>query len=145
MLRKLQRNLFLIIIYITLVIFITGGLPADAYEKTKKFTGSYLTNFHIYQLGTYEFVMKLYGKNLSVSEPEFYDNTMQVILNNARVKIDGKYGKDTETAVKGDTSSAITKDATLETGVVIKVPAFIKTGDVVSVDTETGAYRERKK
>lgn len=51
----------------------------------------------------------------------------------------------TENAVKGDTSSAITKDATLETGVVIKVPAFIKTGDVVSVDTETYAYRERKK
>lgn len=51
----------------------------------------------------------------------------------------------TETAVKGDTSSAITKDATLETGVVIKVPAFIKEGDIVSVDTETYAYRERQK
>ena len=37
------------------------------------------------------------------------------------------------------------KDATLETGVVIKVPAFIKEGDVVSVDTDTYAYRERKK
>ena len=50
-----------------------------------------------------------------------------------------------ENAVRGDTSSAITKDATLETGLVIKVPAFIKTGDIVSVDTETGAYRERVK
>lgn len=51
----------------------------------------------------------------------------------------------TENAVKGDTSSSIVKDATLETGAVIKVPAFIKTGDVVSVDTETYAYRERQK
>lgn len=51
----------------------------------------------------------------------------------------------TETAVKGDTSSAITKEAQLETGITIKVPAFIKTGDVVSVDTTTGAYRERVK
>jgi elongation factor P len=50
-----------------------------------------------------------------------------------------------EDAVKGDTSSAITKDATLETGITIKVPAFIKTGDVISVDTTTGAYRERVK
>ena len=50
----------------------------------------------------------------------------------------------TENAVKGDTSTSITKDATLETGVVIRVPAFIKEGDVVSVDTETRAYRERK-
>lgn len=51
----------------------------------------------------------------------------------------------TEDAVKGDTSGAITKDATLETGLVIKVPAFIKQGDVLSVDTTTGAYRERIK
>ena len=51
----------------------------------------------------------------------------------------------TENAVKGDTSTSVMKDATLETGVVVKVPAFIKTGDVISVDTETYAYRERQK
>ena len=51
----------------------------------------------------------------------------------------------TENAVKGDTSTSVMKDATLESGVVIKVPAFIKTGDIVSVDTETYAYRERQK
>lgn len=51
----------------------------------------------------------------------------------------------TENAVKGDTSTSVMKDATLETGVAIKVPAFIKTGDIVSVDTETYAYRERQK
>lgn len=51
----------------------------------------------------------------------------------------------TEDAVKGDTSSSITKEAKLETGVSVRVPAFIKTGDIISVDTTTGAYRERKK
>jgi len=51
----------------------------------------------------------------------------------------------TENAVRGDTSTAITKDAQLETGITIKVPAFIKTGDMISVDTTTGAYRERVK
>lgn len=51
----------------------------------------------------------------------------------------------TEDAVKGDTSSSITKDATLETGIVIKVPAFIKQGDLISVNTEDGTYRERVK
>ena len=50
-----------------------------------------------------------------------------------------------EDVVKGDTTSSVLKDATLETGLVIKVPAFIKVGDVVSVDTATGDYRERKK
>lgn len=51
----------------------------------------------------------------------------------------------TEDAVKGDTSSSITKEATLETGITIRVPAFIKQGDVISVDTSNGAYRERVK
>lgn len=51
----------------------------------------------------------------------------------------------TEDAVKGDTSSSITKDATLETGVTIRVPAFIKQGDLISVDTSNGTYRERVK
>jgi elongation factor P len=51
----------------------------------------------------------------------------------------------TENAVKGDTTSSIQKDAQLETGITIKVPAFIKQGDLISVDTSTGAYRERVK
>ncbi len=51
----------------------------------------------------------------------------------------------TENVVKGDTSSAVSKDAKVETGISVKVPAFIKQGDVISVDTTTGAYRERKK
>lgn len=51
----------------------------------------------------------------------------------------------TEDVVKGDTTSSVLKDATLETGKVAKVPAFIKTGDIISVDTESGDYRERKK
>lgn len=50
-----------------------------------------------------------------------------------------------EDVVKGDTANSITKNATVETGLVVKVPAFIKVGDVISVDTENGSYRERKK
>lgn len=50
-----------------------------------------------------------------------------------------------EAAVKGDTATAITKNATLETGLVVKVPGFIKVGDILSIDTSTGIYRERKK
>ncbi|MEO7904508.1 MAG: elongation factor P [Candidatus Saccharimonadales bacterium] len=51
----------------------------------------------------------------------------------------------TEDVVKGDTTSNVLKDATTETGLIVKVPSFIKTGDVISVDTATGDYRERKK
>lgn len=51
----------------------------------------------------------------------------------------------TEHVVKGDTTSSVLKDATLETGLVLKVPAFIKVGDIIKVDTRTGEYLERKK
>lgn len=51
----------------------------------------------------------------------------------------------TEDVVKGDTTSSVQKDATLETGITVKVPAFIKQDDLISVDTATGAYRERIK
>ena len=51
----------------------------------------------------------------------------------------------TEDVVKGDTTSSVLKDATVETGLTVRVPAFIKVGDVISVDTATGDYRERKK
>ena len=48
-------------------------------------------------------------------------------------------------AVRGDTTTAILKDVKLNTGLTIKVPGFIKPGDAISVDTETGNYRERLK
>jgi elongation factor P len=51
----------------------------------------------------------------------------------------------TEDVVKGDTTSSVLKEAEVETGIKVRVPAFIKQGDVISVDTATGAYRERKK
>lgn len=51
----------------------------------------------------------------------------------------------TEDVVKGDTTSNVMKDAELETGITVKVPAFIKQNDLISVDTATGAYRERVK
>ncbi len=51
----------------------------------------------------------------------------------------------TENVVKGDTTSNVLKDATVETGITVKVPAFIKQGDIIKVDTRTGEYLERKK
>lgn len=51
----------------------------------------------------------------------------------------------TENVVKGDTTSSVLKDATLETGITVKVPAFIKQDDIIKVDTRTGEYLERAK
>lgn len=48
-----------------------------------------------------------------------------------------------EEGVRGDTVSAGTKSATLETGMRIQVPLFIKTGDTIKLNTQTGQYVER--
>lgn len=45
---------------------------------------------------------------------------------------------------KGDTAQGrVTKPATLETGLEVHVPLFIKQGDVVRINTESGEYSER--
>jgi elongation factor P len=44
---------------------------------------------------------------------------------------------------KGDTATAGSKPAKLETGITIQVPLFINTGDIVKVDTRSGSYLER--
>ena len=50
---------------------------------------------------------------------------------------------ETEPAIKGATASSVSKPATMETGLVVQVPPFINEGDVIKVDTATGAYVER--
>jgi len=50
---------------------------------------------------------------------------------------------ETPPAFKGDTATAGTKPARLETGYSIQVPYFIEAGDIVKVDTRTGEYLER--
>jgi elongation factor P len=51
---------------------------------------------------------------------------------------------ETEPGVKGDTASGGgNKPATLESGVVVRVPLFVNTGDRVRVDTRSGEYVSR--
>lgn len=50
---------------------------------------------------------------------------------------------DTVPGIKGATASNQIKPATLETGMVVNVPPFVNTGDVVRVSTDTGEYLSR--
>ena len=45
--------------------------------------------------------------------------------------------------LRGDSASNVQKPAKLETGKTIQVPLFIKEGEVIRVDTRTGAYMGR--
>ena len=67
------------------------------------------------------------GKILSVEVPTFV--TLKVVQ--------------ADTAVRGDTASNVMKNVSLETGAVVQVPAFIKEGDSVRIDTRTGEYVDR--
>ena len=52
---------------------------------------------------------------------------------------------DTPPEIKGATATNQNKPATLETGIVVQVPPFIKVGEVIRVDTRSGDYLTRAK
>jgi elongation factor P len=53
--------------------------------------------------------------------------------------------KDTSPVMRGATATNQQKDATLETGLRVRVPPFIDVGEVLRIDTRTGEYLERAK
>lgn len=67
------------------------------------------------------------GKILDVEVPNFV--TLKVVQ--------------ADSVVRGDTANTVLKNVTLETGAVVQVPAFIKEGDVLRIDTRDGQYLER--
>lgn len=76
--------------------------------------------------------------------------TYQILVHNDVEAIGMRYPKkvrllvtEAEDGVKGDTATSARKAVTLETGVVVNVPLFIKKGDTIALDPETGAYLER--
>lgn len=83
-----------------------------------------------------------YIKEGETVQAQFFDDRVINIEMPKNVPLKVTY---TEDVVKGDTTSSVLKDAQLETGITVRVPAFVKTDDVISVDTATGAYRERVK
>lgn len=50
---------------------------------------------------------------------------------------------ETEPGIRGDTATGATKPAKMETGYVVRVPLFVNEGDVLRIDTRSGAYLER--
>ena len=50
---------------------------------------------------------------------------------------------DSPEGIRGDSANNVQKPATLETGISVQVPLFIKTGEKIKIDTRTGKYMER--
>lgn len=125
--------------------------PADVSYKNVQFLYSDDTSFYFMDEESYEqFELSLddmadqkgYLKEGDKVQAQLFDGRVINVELPKNVPLSVTY---TENVVKGDTTSNVLKDAELETGITIRVPAFIKQGDVISVDTTTGAYRERVK
>ncbi len=74
--------------------------------------------------GTDCYVLHIEGKPVSIQLP---------------AKMDFKVIKTTP-GVKGDTATGGSKECTIETGTIIKVPLFIKEGETIKINTEDGSY-----
>jgi len=85
--------------------------------------------------------IKFLKEGIEVVAQQFGGQTINIEL---PVKLPLKVIESPE-VVKGDTQSTVLKNATLETGVVVQVPMFIKPDDVVIIDTRDGSYVERQK
>lgn len=125
--------------------------PADVTTRTVQYLYSDGDGFHLMDPTTFD-QFQVDGETMNEADKYlhegdevglqfFGDRVINVELPTA-VSLTVTYA---ETVVKGDTTSNVLKDATLDTGLVVKVPAFIKTGDTIRVDTRNGSYLERQK
>jgi elongation factor P len=72
----------------------------------------------------------------------FHAETEQPLTTEIPKSVDLKV-LETEPGVRGDTATAATKPAKLESGASVNVPLFINEGDMIRVNTETGDYITR--
>lgn len=115
---------------------------------------------YLYQSGDEYFFMNSESyEQLSLSKEDIGD-AVQFLIPNLKIRVDLYEGRpigvtlpkivdltvtDTPPAIKSATVTNELKPATMETGVVVRVPNFVSTGDVIRVDTETGNYVSRAK
>lgn len=83
--------------------------------------------------------IKFLKENLDV-EITFYEGEMLGLSLPDKIVLEVTH---TESAVKGNTSNTAMKDATLETGLTVKVPLFVNQGEKILVSTSDGKYVSR--
>ncbi|MGQ9631169.1 MAG: elongation factor P [bacterium] len=132
----------------------------SADDKVNEITvDEYPMQFLYHMDGNYHFMNTETYEQIFLSEEEVGDNKYY-LKENVEVNITFYKGKpislklpnfvdlrvdETGPNFRGDTVSSNSKPATLETGLVVQVPVFVETGEVVRVDTRTGQYVERVK
>ncbi len=96
----------------------------DSYEQFKLPIGDILESLKFLKDDTEVYVTFYEGNPIGIQPP--IKVTLKVV--------------ETPPGVRGDTATGGTKPATLETGAVVSVPLFMKEGEDVVINTETGEY-----
>lgn len=108
----------------------------DKYYFSKENNPSYRFNLSKEQIGP---VSRFLKANQAVEALEFKNKIINISL---PIKIQLKV-KEAAPGFKGNRAQAGTKRVTLETGTEINTPLFIKEGDIIEINTETGEYVRR--
>ena len=139
----------------------TGAVTEDTFNTNIKITKAHIDKVHaqyLYSMGdTYVFMNNTTYEQIEIPASVLGDN-INFIKEGLEIDIDFYEGEiigitlpekiefeviETEPAVKGNTVTNATKDATIETGYVVKVPLFINQGEKILVSTKDGKYASR--
>lgn len=131
--------------------FRAGETVEDIFVEEKKYQYLYCGDgqYHFMDNETFEQISlpqkkigdakKFLKENADISVSLYEDDILNMKL---PIFIDLKIAE-TEPGIRGDTAKGGTKNAKLETGATVQVPLFINKGDMVTIDTRTGAYAGR--
>jgi elongation factor P len=131
--------------------FRSGDKLEDAFIEYKKLQFMYASGdeYHFMEEKTYEQfqltseqmgdVPHFLKENMTVNA-SFYENKLMTIEPPMFVEL---AVVEADPGLKGDTAKSGTKAVKLETGYTIQVPLFVEAGNVLKIDTRTGAYVER--
>ena len=141
----------------------TGSSVENRFRSDEKLEKAHLDQHemeYLYNSGTdYHFMNTENYEQVSLSSEELGDNVYYLIAN-VKFMVDFYEGKpvgieppqvvelkvvDTAPNLKGATVTNTLKPATMETGLVVNVPAFINVGEKLRIDTTDGKYIERAK
>ncbi len=139
---------------------ITGGVVERSFNPTEKVPKAHIERKemeYLYEDGGLYYFMDEDYEQIPLSEAELGD-ALKFVKENMKVMILSYKGSvfavepptfvelvvtATEPGVKGNTATNVTKPATVETGAIVTVPAFINEGDLIKIDTRTSEYLAR--
>ena len=139
----------------------TGAIVEDTYNTNLKVEKAHIDKMpmqYLYQDGNkYVFMNSQTYDQIEIPEEKLEDEK-KFLKEGMEITIDFYEGEiigitlpekiefevvETEPAVKGNTTNNAMKDATIETGFVVKVPLFINEGEEITISTKDGKYDSR--